>query len=371
MNYITKIKNLKNLYNKNQLSNDDLINFISINKSFDDIEKLHVFLINQINKIHKSEISKINTKLCKNSSDAKKCLDKCEDGKIGGKIYFFSDENKVNYVFGDIHSDCQTVMEFLKVIDFVFKVQNDKNLRLIFLGDYIDRGKAGFKALELILVLKFLFRDNVFLLRGNHDGGTIISENEYKLCVGRNENTTDNDYFVASLFNKLKELNKPLDFLDKYLNFFYSLCHLAFIKNGEETVLCVHGGIPRPRNDNYEHLNKLSDLYDEKIIDDLKGSVIHNMLWSDPAEDTSLIRNTRRFYFYRTHFDNFINRFDIDKIIRGHQAFDEGYKEFFDRRLISIFSSGKCKTKNEETAYKYVLPCILMLHNGNLKIIRL
>ncbi len=298
-------------------------------------------------------------------------MSNCEDGKIGGKIYFLNNDNYINYIFGDLHSDRTSLVEFLKVISFVDRIQNDEKIRLIFLGDYIDRGKSAFKTLELILILKYLFPSSIFLLRGNHDGGTLISENEYKLCVGRNDNTTDDDYFVASLFNTLIELNKPLTLLKEYLKFFNNLCHIAFIKNDNEIVMCVHGGIPRPKSEAYEHLNNISDLYNEKIVDDLSGSIIHNMLWSDPAEDTNLYRSTRRFYFYKPHFDAFINKFYISKVVRGHQAFNEGYKKFFDGKLISIFSSGKSVNTNPDTAYDDIVPCVLMLHNGDQKIIRL
>lgn len=375
MDYINKIKNLKILNNKNILDIDEIINFISLDKPFDDLEKLHLFLLSEIKKLHEDEISTVNTHKCKESSSAFECLDKCEDTKIGGKIYFLNNDLAKYYIFGDIHSDSISVIEFLKRISFLEKIQSGQNIRLVFLGDYVDRGKATTRTLELILILKYIFPCNIFLLRGNHDGGTIISENEYKLCVGRNENTTDDDYFVASLFNSLKKMNKPLTLLEEYLNFFNNLCHLALIKNGDDVVLCVHGGIPRPTNDDYNHIHTISDLWNEGIVDSLDGSVIHNMLWSDPTEDTSLQRNTRRFYFYKTHFDNFTNKFSISNIIRGHQAFDEGYKEFFNGRLISIFSSGDIsldtKETNNETAYKDIIPCILKLYGGKKETIRL
>ena len=373
MDYINKIKNLKNL--KNNLNINEINSFINIEKTFDDLEKLHLFLLSEIKKLHENEISIENADICKVSINALDCLDKCEDTKIGGRIYFLNNDLATYYIFGDIHSDSISVIEFLKRINFIETVQNEQKTRLIFLGDYVDRGKGTIKTLELILVLKYLFPSNIFLLRGNHDGGSIISEIEYKLCVGRNENTTDEDYFVASLFNSLKKLNKPLTLLEEYLNLFSRLCHLALIKNGDEVVLCVHGGIPRPINDDYDHIKSISDLWNEGIIDSLEGSIIHNMLWSDPTEDTTLQRSTRRFYFYKTHFDNFTEKLSISKIIRGHQAFDEGYKEFFNGRLISIFSSGDMspdlKENNNETAYKDITPCILKLHDGKKEIVRL
>lgn len=379
MNYINNIKNiinklekLKSLHDKNQLTNDDpLISFVMSDKAFEDLEKLHIYLINKVNRIHKNETSEINTDLCKKSLNLSECLESCSDAKRGGKIYFLNDKTAINYIFGDIHSDSYSLFKFLKKIDFIRRIQNTENLRLVFLGDYIDRGKAQFKVIETILILKYIFPHNIFLLKGNHDGGEIISENEYKLCVKRNEDTTDDDYFVASVFNRLKELGKPLTLLKKYLKLFYGLCHAAVIKNGNETVLCVHGGIPRPRNDKYSHIESASDLWSNKKRDHLKGSIVHNMLWSDPAEDTSMQRDTRRFYFYESNFTEFAKIMSIDTVIRAHQAFENGYKEFFGGRLISVFSSGDTDNNNNETAYKNIIPCVLELHSGDKELIRL
>ena len=371
MDYIKTVKKLKIKLDKESLSLLEIIQLLNTKKSLDEIEKLHLYLIKEVNNINNNELSVRNEELCKTNINASKCLLESEDIKIGGKIYFLNDDSSINYIFGDIHSDSITLTAFLVHIDFINKIQQGENLRLLFLGDYVDRGKGAFKTLELLLILKYLFPQNVFLLRGNHDGGMLINEHEYKLCVGRNHNTTDEDYFVATLFNMLKEKNKKTKLLAEYLKFFNNLCHIALLKNGSETILCVHGGIARPTDDKFDHLNTISDLYNENIIDNLNGSVVHNMLWSDPAEDISLYRDTRRFFFYEKQFDCFLEKFKINKIIRGHQAFEEGYKEFFGGRLISIFSSGKFNEYNTESAYNDILPCILKLQNGTIEVIRL
>lgn len=368
MDYKYKIEDLK----KNLKSLEDLVSFINIEKSLEDISLTHCFLIKNVIDLHKNEESVEENKLLSSTCDIRESLERTQDKKRCRGLYTFNNENSFYYIFGDIHSDSLSIIKFLDRIDFIKRVLNNEEICIIFLGDYVDRGHAPFKTIELMLLLKYIFPKNVFLLRGNHDGGTLISNDEYKLCVGRNEGTTDDDYFTALTFNRLKKMNMPLMLLEDYHRFFKSLCTIAFVKNGEDIVMCVHGGIPRPQNDKYDFIEKLSDLCDESIVDSIGRTIVHNTLWSDPAENLDMIRDGGRFYFYEHQFNEFLKKFSVSKIIRGHQAFCGGYKEFFNGRLISIFSSGDIPNlKNDETAYKGMEPCILELNNGKYNVVRL
>ena len=43
----------------------------------------------------------------------------------------------------------------------------------LFLGDYVDRGKNSLETIILLLAYKVKFKENFFLLRGNHECGQI------------------------------------------------------------------------------------------------------------------------------------------------------------------------------------------------------
>ena len=43
----------------------------------------------------------------------------------------------------------------------------------LFLGDYVDRGKNSLETIVLLLAYKVKFKENFFLLRGNHECGQI------------------------------------------------------------------------------------------------------------------------------------------------------------------------------------------------------
>jgi serine/threonine protein phosphatase 1 len=67
------------------------------------------------------------------------------------------------YVFGDIHGEKEQLFNLLEKINYT--ISED---RLIFLGDYIDRGQDSFGTYKLIRMLELFNEKNVFL-KGNHE----------------------------------------------------------------------------------------------------------------------------------------------------------------------------------------------------------
>ena len=65
-------------------------------------------------------------------------------------------------IYGDLHGQ---VFDLIKLIE-------EKNLqkdKMIFLGDYVDRGRNSIEVLLLLLALKISYRSTIVLLRGNHE----------------------------------------------------------------------------------------------------------------------------------------------------------------------------------------------------------
>ncbi|MBU3142811.1 metallophosphoesterase family protein [Clostridium sp. CF012] len=371
-NTISSCVNLeKRLY---EISNTLWRGILNINEdNLNNISLLHNFLIEKVCSIHKQEEDLHNAEIYKNNLSFRHIKNQLIDGKRALNIYSFNDETYEYYFIGDIHSDVTSLRAILNSCNFFNTMTKSKNIRLIFLGDYVDRGKSHLETIELVLLLKYLFPNNCYLLKGNHDGGYI--DNKVVLCVKKQESVGETGYFLYYVFNLAKHNPSfSIETVYNYVKFFNSLCNIGLLGFKDINILAVHGGIPRPQiNSNqsnyFSYIKSFSQLADETIVDELNKTIFHNMLWSDPKDiinEKSLLKS--RFNFNQEHFNEFINILGVDLLVRGHEAVDNGVAEFFNGRLYTIFSSGKILNENNEniniyTAYGDVSPKILKLHN--------
>ena len=125
-------------------------------------------------------------------------------------------------------------------------------------------------------------------------------------------------------------------------NILFSYFSPAFVSRG---FLLVHGGMPRGL-DTLEELNLLpkGDL-------DADNEILGQILWNDPSEYyPGFEPNWERgihYTFGREVFLQFLENHDLTMVIRGNEIFPEGYKYFFDRHLLSVFSSPNYKMGNK------------------------
>ena len=391
INHIKEIKNrvVRGEYNSGEPLETD---FLSINKmtgiktnatkyeNLREVFAVQEFLIKEVCNLHNSENDSKNEELFQKHLKIEEIEKELQDGKRGYNIYSLLDEGYENFLIGDIHSETVSLKRILEVCDFFQGIIKKRKMRLVFLGDYVDRGKTHLKTVEYMLVLKYLFPEHVFLLKGNHDAGLLIGM-DIKLCVGKPADESDEDYFFLYLNNLLKaEDELRLQVLKAYLDFFNSLCNIAIIRSNGVRIFAVHGGIPRPKkksNHYFDYLSCLRDLTDNRIVDEINRPITDNMLWSDPTEhDSELRESSRRFRFTEEHFDEFRKTIGFDYLIRGHEAELDGYKSFFKGKVITVFSSGSIHNGgtdiNNETAYSEILPKILRFSDkGNLELINL
>ena len=216
------------------------------------------------------------------------------------------------YIIGDIHGNLKSLTELIQL----FKV-NNPNL-VIFLGDLVDRGPYQLECLLTVLILKILEPKRFYILKGNHESEEI---NKY---YGFYEDFTQK-FGHKVQFNSINDI--------------YALLPYCALINDD--VLCLHGGIPEDI-DILKRIKgkKVEDLY---LISQRIRTSLLQVLWNDPKEGVNGFSESYRGpgikFFGEDAFNGFMEYNRLSYLIRAHEMFQEGYKWFFNKRLLSIFSS--------------------------------
>ncbi len=247
-------------------------------------------------------------------------------------------------VLGDLHGCYSCLKAALLQSDFVERVRRfqadprtNPDVKLVLLGDYLDRGRFGFEgvlraALELLVALP----NHVVLLRGNHeflirmDGRVVSAVNPAEAVPG------------------IQDLVPP-DILEAYRHLFEHMpTSLLF-----DRTLFVHGGIPRDETlaARYRDLSSLDD-----------AALRFEMMWSDPVDTDAvpgeLQRESTRFTFGRAQFRAFMERVGCHALVRGHEQCDAGFRAAFPggvggRQLYTLFSAGGFDNPDLPAASRY------------------
>ena len=247
----------------------------------------------------------------------------------GDYLHFQIPENLV--VVGDIHGDFVSLQKILSEINWETYLESEENI-LIFLGDYVDRGKYSFEVLLVLCKLKSLFPNNVFLLRGNHEAY---------------------HHFPFSSFTFLEELKFRFGskgeqfYLDNIIPFFDSMFGFCEI---DSFALLLHGGLPVVEDlkffENYKF--RLSNMTSEK-------NLLEQILWNDPRE---LVENNWQYsnrglgrYFGMKITDFWLNHTRCKFVIRGHEPC-KGFKTNHQGKITTLFSSKQPYPKFESAYLK-------------------
>ena len=289
-------------------------------------------------------------------------------------LWFIKNNNSLSSgtVFTCICSIPETscIYRLLDKTDFVNEYLENGSTHLVFTGDYVDRGKNHLEVLSVILMLKYLFSDAVTLLQGNHDGGKRHDDGSIVLPYRIPVEDDQMSYFPM-FTDELAKRNETFsaEMTEQYFEFFNRLPLIASVCINEKCIMAVHGGLPRPRLDYgvdekslenvnyYDYIGNLADLTSQEQLDFLERSSVENMMWSDPEREGEPLKSeSKRFRYSKEHFESFIEQFDLDLIIRGHEAHEEGVVSYFENRLYTNFASGVFESgvENESTAYDFV-----------------
>ncbi|XP_054824227.1 serine/threonine-protein phosphatase PP1 isoform X3 [Prosopis cineraria] len=196
---------------------------------------------------------------------------------VSSKEVFLSQPNLLELeapikICGDVHGQFSDLLRLFEYGGY------PPEANYLFLGDYVDRGKQSIETICLLLAYKIKYKENFFLLRGNHE------------CASINH----------------------------------------------EKILCMHGGLsPDLKNlDQIRNIGRPVDVPDQGLLCDL--------LWADPDKDLDGWGENDRgvsFTFGADKVVEFLEKHDLDLICRAHQVVEDGYEFFAKRQLVTIFSA--------------------------------
>jgi protein phosphatase len=234
-------------------------------------------------------------------------------GKIaGGFMELQIPENLV--IIGDLHGDFTSFFEILQNIDFEYFLGNPNN-KIIFLGDYVDRGTNSIRILYMLCILKYKYPNSVILMRGNHE-----SPAEFPFCSH----------------------NLPIDIMNLFGaetgKLIYNKKILPFFKHLPEPMISDFKQIFAASAENY-----------------LRDTVMEEILWNDPRENIGnnlYWENSKRGfgkYFGINISKKWLKTCGAKVIVRGHEPC-QGFRIDHSGAIMTLFS---CKEgyPSYESAY--------------------
>lgn len=281
-------------------------------------------------------------------------------------------------------------------LEFVHNNNNEEkicNPKYVFLGDIIDRGEFSVETITIVFLLKILFPQNVYLIRGNHEFDFLAKqcgflEQVYSAFNDSNNMRNNNN---GEIWSK-REIEEDSG-MEVYTAFMSAFSYLPFGVRIDGKMLCVHGGIG-PQVFSVKSVSEIKRPIKEFGISDVADS----LLWSDPSDkpelgnkpedatakivlpnsipagstfsepiitplrstfseqnsnlnsstnsndnsNTKLFEPSNRgtgFVFGSPALDEFLHYSNLDVLVRAHECVMAGCEEMLNGRLITVFSA--------------------------------
>lgn len=217
------------------------------------------------------------------------------------KLMEIKKADKIIFV-GDTHGDLEVSQ---KVIKDYLKTGN----KIVFLGDYVDRGPNSRENLDFLLKIKKKNPSEIYLLQGNHEGHRILKFSP--------------DDFWKSLDET--DYEKYSSIVEKF--------PLVIVTND---IIALHGALPNCSRSDFEQIKIGSKEWQQITWGDFSD---------ESGESLGIDPFTGRPKFGRDYFLKIMERFNKKVLIRSHQPNCPQF--MFNDRCLTIFSS--CAYERERT----------------------
>ena len=206
---------------------------------------------------------------------------------------------------GDTHGDLEASQKVIK--DYLLARRSlgeggKPGNKIVFLGDYVDRGPYSKENLDFLLKTKLKYPNQIYLLQGNHEGHHILK------------------FSPAEFWESLNE--------EKYATFSTIVENMSLVVVTKD-IIALHGVLPDVKN--LEEINNIG----------LGSEQWHQITWGDfeeaEGEYLGIDPLTGRPQFGRDYFFKLMERFKKKVLIRSHQPNSPLF--MFDDRCLTIFTS--------------------------------
>ncbi len=216
-------------------------------------------------------------------------------------------------VVGDLHGDYLSLIKSLSVMGRLC----GPNCRVVFLGDYVDRGPHQHEIMVELMRLRLSNPDRFFMLRGNHETWSISYRYGFRRTLARIYPNTWNAIY------------------DRFLRMFAGLPYAALIGD----YLAIHGGLPRG-------VTKLVDFMQLRkgLVEPLPdgNEVEYQVLWNDPSDQIKGFipghRGPGSYLFGPDVTKAFIDDNSLKGIIRSHEPAPKGFAYYHGGLILNVFT---------------------------------
>lgn len=219
-------------------------------------------------------------------------------------------------IVGDIHGQFWDLLNI-----FSMNGHPSESRRYVLNGDYVDRGAHGLEVVLLLIAWKVMLPQCVYLMRGNHELEIVNSVYGFHAEV-------DSKYGDTVVFEELNKL----------------FCQLPVSAVVKDAVFVVHGGLPRARGITLDQIRGTSN-----SVDPVEGSMVSDMLWSDPTDIFGLHPSPRNIgvLFGPDVAAEFLEANQLQLVVRAHELCMEGYSIQQGGKVVTVFSApnycGRCQ----------------------------